>query len=49
MYALQKDTKQIADFAVGTRTIKTLKKVIDTILLSEPEKFIQTSCIYTII
>lgn len=34
VYALRRDTKQIADFAVGTRTIKTLKKVIDTVLLS---------------
>jgi insertion element IS1 protein InsB len=38
VYALRSDTKQIADFAVGTRTIKTLKKVIDTVLLSGAEK-----------
>ena len=38
MYALRWDTKQIADFAVGTRTVKTLKKVIDTVLLSGAEK-----------
>jgi len=38
VYALRQDTKQIADFAVGTRTIKTLKKVIDTVILSDAEK-----------
>ena len=38
VYALRRDTKQIADFAVGTRTIKTLKRVIDTVLLSGAEK-----------
>jgi insertion element IS1 protein InsB len=38
VYALRSDTKQIADFAVGTRTIKTLKRVIDTLLLSGAEK-----------
>lgn len=36
--ALRSNTKQVADFAVGTRTIKTLKKVIDTVLLSGAEK-----------
>ncbi len=36
--ALRSDTKQAADFAVGTRTIKTLKKVIDTLLVSGAEK-----------
>ena len=38
VYALRSDTKQVADFAVGTRTIKTLKKVIDTVLLSGAKK-----------
>lgn len=38
VYALRRDTNQIADFAAGTRTIKTLKNVIDTVLLSGAEK-----------
>ncbi len=38
VYALRSDTKQIADFAVGARTIKTLQRVIDTLLLSGAEK-----------
>jgi len=38
VYALRRDTKQIADFVVGRRTIKTLQKVIDTVLLSGAEK-----------
>lgn len=36
--ALRSDTKQVADFAVGTRTFKTLQRVIDTIVLSGAEK-----------
>lgn len=38
VYALQKDNKQVADFAVGGRTKKTLRKVTDTLVLSKPEK-----------
>ena len=38
VYALRRDTKQVADFAVGTRTAKTLKRVIDTVLLAGAEK-----------
>ena len=38
VYALRRDTKQIADFAVGTRALKTLKRVINTVLLSGAEK-----------
>lgn len=38
VYALRTDTKQVADFSVGTRTAKTLKRVIDTVLLSGAEK-----------
>lgn len=38
VYALRKDTKEVAEFAVGSRTMKTLKKVVDTVLLSIPEK-----------
>jgi IS1 family transposase len=36
--ALRSDTKQIADFAIGRRTINTLQRVIDTVLLSYPKK-----------
>jgi insertion element IS1 protein InsB len=38
VYALQKDTKQIADFAVGSRTKATLQKVVSTLVLSNAEK-----------
>ena|SRR5665213_3244819 len=38
VYALRRDTKEIADFVVGRRTLKTLQKVIDTVLLSGAEK-----------
>lgn len=38
VYALEKGTKFVADFAVGKRTNKTLSKVIDTLLLSNAEK-----------
>lgn len=38
VYALRKDTKEVADFAIGRRTKKTLQKVIGTVLLSGPEK-----------
>ena len=38
VYVLRRDTKQIADFIVGRRTIRTLQKVIDTVLLSNAEK-----------
>jgi IS1 family transposase/transposase-like protein len=34
VYALQKDNGQVAEFAVGSRTKKTLSKVTDTLLLS---------------
>ena len=33
-YALQKDTKEIVEFSVGKRTNKTLKTVVDTLVLS---------------
>ncbi len=36
VYAFRRDTKSVTDFVVGTRTIKTLQRVIDTILLSNP-------------
>ena len=35
VYALQKDTKEVADFASGPRTKLTLQKVTDTLVLSE--------------
>lgn len=38
VYALQKDTKQVVEFAVGKRTNKTLNKVIGTLLLSNVKK-----------
>ncbi len=38
VYALQKDTKQVVDYAVGRRTNKTLNKVIETLLLSNTKK-----------
>jgi insertion element IS1 protein InsB len=38
VYALRRDTKQVTNFAVGTRTIKTLQRVTDTLLLSGAEK-----------
>lgn len=34
VYALRKDTGEITDFAVGSRTNATLKRVTDTLLLS---------------
>ena len=34
VYALERNTKTVIDFAVGSRTLKTLKKVTDTVLLS---------------
>jgi len=38
VYALRCDTKQISDFVIGRRTVKTLQKVIDTLLLSGAQK-----------
>ena len=38
VYALQKDTKQVVDFTVGRRTNKTLKKVVETLLLSNTKR-----------
>ncbi len=38
VYAVQKDTKQVADFAVGSRTKTTLQKVISTLLISNTNK-----------
>ena len=38
VYALEKETKQIIDFAVGFRTKVTLQKVINTLQLSKADK-----------
>ena len=35
VYAIRKDTKEVVDFKVGRRNKGTLKKVVDTLLLSE--------------
>jgi IS1 family transposase len=36
--AMRRDTKEIIDFKVGKRNLKTLSKVITTVLLSEARK-----------
>ncbi len=38
VYALQNDTGQVADFAVGARTVNTLQRVINTLILSGADK-----------
>lgn len=38
VYALRKDTGEVADFSIGSRTNKTLKKVTDTLVLSNALK-----------
>jgi insertion element IS1 protein InsB len=38
VYALQKETKQVVEFAVGSRTKKTLQKVISTLCMSDATK-----------
>jgi len=35
VYALRKDTREVIDFKVGKRTLKTLQRVTDTLLMSE--------------
>lgn len=37
-YALRKDTKEVIDFVVGTRSNKAMRQVTDTVLLSKPTK-----------
>lgn len=37
-YALRKDTRDVVDFTVGTRTLKTMRKVISTIVLATPKR-----------
>jgi insertion element IS1 protein InsB len=38
VYAIEKSTGSVVDFKVGRRNLKTLAKVVDTLLLSEPSK-----------
>lgn len=38
VYALRRDTKEVIDFKVGKRNLKTLGKVVGTVLLSEATK-----------
>jgi insertion element IS1 protein InsB len=38
VYAIRKDTREVVDYAVGKRTMKTLKRIVDTLLLSEAKK-----------
>jgi len=38
VYAMDQTTKEVADFAVGMRTNKTLKRVTDTLLLGRASK-----------
>lgn len=38
VYAIRKDTKEVVDFTVGNRTNKTLKKVTETLILSEAKQ-----------
>ena len=37
-YAIRKDTREVADFRIGKRTKRTLKKVTETLRLSEATK-----------
>ena len=37
-YAMRKDTREVVDFKVGKRNLKTLSKVVDTIVLSEAKR-----------
>lgn len=38
VYAIRKDTRQIVDFAIGSRTNNTLRKVTDTLIWSNASK-----------
>lgn len=37
-YALQKDNRAIIDFAVGTRSLKSMRPVTETVILSQPKQ-----------
>jgi hypothetical protein len=39
-YILRRDNREVIDFVVGSRTIKTIGRVTSFLLLSEPSKFI---------
>ncbi|RZJ49780.1 MAG: IS1 family transposase [Flavobacterium sp.] len=38
VYAIRKDTKEVVDFSIGSRTNRTLRKVTDTLILSDAAK-----------
>lgn len=38
VYAIRKDTREVVDFTVGSRSNKTLRRVTDTLMLSEASK-----------
>lgn len=38
VYAIRKDTRSVVDFSIGSRTNKTLKRVTDTLILSNALK-----------
>lgn len=38
VYAIRKDTKQVVDFAIGRRTNRKLRKITDTLILSNAAK-----------
>lgn len=38
VYAMRKDTKEVVDFRVGKRTSRTLRNVVNTLLLSEAKR-----------
>jgi len=37
-YSIRKDTREVVDFKVGKRTNKTLRSVVNTLLLSEAKR-----------
>ena len=41
-YAIERKTKQVIDFRTGYRNNKTLKGVIDTLVLADAKKITQT-------
>lgn len=38
VYAIRRDTKEVVDFSIGSRTNSTLRKITDTLILSEAAK-----------
>ena len=48
VYAIDKNTGSVADFAIGSRTKATLNKVVGTLLMSQAKKiFTDQLCLYT--